>query len=158
MGVTNDKPGEVLLLIAMVYRALTDQMHERLTELGREPLRPAHGYVFRYLQNSGPVTIVELADRLGVTKQAASKTVAELVDWGYMERRPHATDKRAKVLALTARGEDYLQLADRLWAEVENSWVALIGQDRMDAIRADLTVYLDSRYGDDDRVKLRPVW
>jgi DNA-binding MarR family transcriptional regulator len=156
--VTENKPGEVLLLIAMVYRALTDQMSERLTELGREPLRPAHGYVFRYLQTAGPVTVVELASRLDVSKQAASKTVTELVEWGYMERRPHATDRRAKVLALTERGEDYLRLADRLWAEVESSWASLIGQDRLDAIRADLTVYLDSRYGDDDRVKLRPVW
>ncbi len=145
------------LLFAMVYRAMTDHMHDRLAELGREPLRPAHGYVFRYLAGTGPVTVVELATQLDVTKQAASKTVAELVGWGYIERRPHPTDRRAQVLALTVRGEEYVRLADRIWGEVEDHWAALIGEDRLEAIRADLSAYLDSRYGD-SRVKLRPVW
>jgi DNA-binding MarR family transcriptional regulator len=156
--VTERKPGEVPILFAMVYRAMTDQMHDRLTELGREPLRPAHGYVFRYIEKAGPATVVELAAQLDVTKQAASKTVAELVGWGYLERRPHPTDRRAQVLALTQRGEDYVRLADRLWAEVETYWAELIGEDRLEAVHADLTTYLESRYGDGDRVKLRPVW
>jgi DNA-binding MarR family transcriptional regulator len=148
----------VPLLFAMTYRAMTDQMHDRLAELGREPLRPAHGYVFRYLVGApGPVTIVELAAQLDVTKQAASKTVAELVEWGYIERRPHATDRRAQVLALTDRGRDYVRLADQIWTEVEEYWAGLIGQDRIEAVRQDLTAYLDSRYGD-SRVKMRPVW
>jgi DNA-binding MarR family transcriptional regulator len=155
--VTARKPGEVPLLFAMVYRAMTDHMHDRLAELGREPLRPAHGYVFRYLTGAGPVTIVELAAQLDVTKQAASKTVAELVGWGYIERRPHPTDRRAQVLALTERGEDYVRLADQIWGEVEDQWAALIGEDRLVAVRDDLKAYLDSRYGD-GRVKLRPVW
>jgi DNA-binding MarR family transcriptional regulator len=147
----------VPLLFAMTYRAMTDQMHDRLAELGREPLRPAHGYVFRYLAASGPATVVELAGQLDVTKQAASKTVAELVEWGYIERHPHATDRRAQTLALTERGRDYVQLADRIWTEVEEYWATLVGPDRIEAIRQDLTAYLDSRYGD-ARVKMRPVW
>ncbi|TCO53428.1 DNA-binding MarR family transcriptional regulator [Actinocrispum wychmicini] len=144
------------LLFAMTYRAMSDQMHDRLAELGREPLRPAHGYVFRYLVST-PATVVELAAQLGVTKQAASKTVAELVEWGYVERRPHETDRRAHVLALTGRGQDYVRLADRIWTEVEEYWAALVGADRIEAIKQDLTAYLDSRYGD-SRVKMRPVW
>jgi DNA-binding MarR family transcriptional regulator len=142
----------------MTYRAMTDQMHDRLQELGREPLRPAHGYVFRYLIAApGPVTIVELASQLDVSKQAASKTVAELVEWGYLTRSPHATDGRAQVLELTERGRDYVRLADQIWTEVEDYWAALIGPDRITAIREDLSAYLDSRYGD-ERVKMRPVW
>ncbi|MEV4319970.1 MarR family winged helix-turn-helix transcriptional regulator [Actinocrispum sp. NPDC049592] len=148
----------VPLLFAMTYRAMTDQMHDRLQELGREPLRPAHGYVFRYLiETPEAVTIVELASRLDVTKQAASKTVAELVGWGYIERCPHPTDRRAQVLALTARGRDYVRLADQIWTEVEQYWAGIVGQDRIEAIRQDLSAYLDSRYGD-ERVKMRPVW
>nr|CEL14545.1 Transcriptional regulator, MarR family [Kibdelosporangium sp. MJ126-NF4]CTQ88910.1 Transcriptional regulator, MarR family [Kibdelosporangium sp. MJ126-NF4] len=151
------KPGEVALMFAMVYRAMTDHMHDLLAEHGREPLRPAHGYVFRYLHGAGPVTIVELAARLDVSKQAASKTVAELVEWGYIERCPHPTDGRAQVLALTERGTDYVRLADRLWGQVEDHWAGLIGDDRLAAVHDDLKSYLDSRYGD-GRVKLRPVW
>jgi DNA-binding MarR family transcriptional regulator len=148
----------VPLLFAMTYRAMTDQMHDRLQELGREPLRPAHGYVFRHLvAASGPVTTVELAAQLDVTKQAASKTVAELVEWGYLTRTPHATDRRAQALELTERGRDYVRLADQLWTEVEQYWAEIVGPDRIEAIRQDLSAYLDSRYGD-ARVKMRPVW
>jgi hypothetical protein len=40
---------------------------------------------------------------------------------------------------------------------VEKYWAALVGPDRIEAIRQDMTAYLDSRYGD-ARVKMRPVW
>jgi len=152
MGVSDPVP----LLFAMTYRAMTDQMHDRLAELGREPLRPAHGYVFRYLVDQ-TATVVELAALLGVTKQAASKAVAELAEWGYVERKPHATDRRAHLVELTERGRDYVRLADQIWTEVEEYWAALVGQDRIEAIKTDLTAYLDSRYGV-SRVKMRPVW
>jgi DNA-binding MarR family transcriptional regulator len=92
-----------------------------------------------------------------VTKQAASKTVAELAEWGYLTRSPHATDGRAQVLELTDRGRDYVRLADQIWTEVEEYWAAIVGSDRIEAIRQDLSAYLDSRYGD-ERVKMRPVW
>jgi len=61
------------------------------------------------------------------------------------------------LLALTERGREYVRLADQIWTEVEEYWAALVGQDRIEAIRQDLTAYLDSRYGD-ARIKMRPVW
>ncbi|MDH6128100.1 MarR family transcriptional regulator [Kitasatospora sp. GP82] len=151
------RPGEVPLLLAMTFRAMTDHLHARLVELGREPLRPAHGYVFRYLADHPGATVVDLAARLDVTKQSASKTVTELADWGYLERRSHPTDGRAQILVLTERGREYLHLADELWAESEKQWAAVIGADRLDAVHADLRAYLDHVYGD-HRINIRPVW
>ncbi len=151
------RPGQVPLLLAVAYRAMTDQFHARLAELGREPLRPAHGYTFRYLASHPEATTIRLAAQLGVTKQAASKAVAELEDWGYVERRPHATDKRAQVLALTARGHEYLELADRLWAEAEEQLADVIGTERLAALDRDLRAYIAAVHGD-QAVSLRPVW
>jgi DNA-binding MarR family transcriptional regulator len=147
----------VPLLLATVYRAMTDRFHARLAELGREPLRPAHGYTFRYLASNPGATTVDLAAHLGVTKQAASKAVTELTDWGYVERRPHPADKRAHVLALTRRGRDYVKFADRLWAEIEAGLADVIGPDRLAALDHDLRAYLDATHGD-QAVPMRPVW
>ncbi|GAA1928618.1 MarR family winged helix-turn-helix transcriptional regulator [Streptantibioticus ferralitis] len=150
-------PGQVPLLLAMVFRAMNDQFHARLAELGREPLRPAHGYTFRYLATHTDATTADLAAYLGITKQAASKAVAELHEWGYLERRPHPHDRRAQTLALTRRGRDYLQLADQLWTEAEQLWTDLIGADRLEAVRRDLQTYLNHTYGDNE-APLRPLW
>ncbi|MER7989367.1 MarR family winged helix-turn-helix transcriptional regulator [Streptomyces noursei] len=151
------RPGQVPLLLAVAYRAMTDRFHALLAELGREPLRPAHGYTFRYLAAHPEATTVDLAAHLGVTKQAASKAVAELAEWGYVERRPHATDKRAQVLALTARGRAYLDLADELWARVEGQLADVIGAERVAALDRDLRTYLAAVHADRE-VSFRPVW
>ncbi|MDH6577699.1 MarR family winged helix-turn-helix transcriptional regulator [Kitasatospora sp. MAP5-34] len=156
-GADDRRPGEVPLLLAMAFRAMSDHLHSRLAELGREPLRPAHGYVFRYLADHPDATTVDLASHLGVTKQSASKTVTELAEWGYLQRHPHPTDRRAQVLRLTDRGREYLRLADQLWAEAEQRWADLIGPDRLAAIHHDLRAYLDHLH-DGRPAKLRPVW
>ncbi|GAA1928395.1 MarR family winged helix-turn-helix transcriptional regulator [Streptantibioticus ferralitis] len=151
------RPGQVPLLLAIAYRAMTDHFHSRLAELGREPLRPAHGYTFRYLADHPDATTVDLAAHLGITKQAASKAVAELQDWGYVQRRPHPVDKRAQSLTLTKRGHEYVHLADQLWAEVEQRFAEVIGPDRLAALDQDLRAYIDYVYGDQP-VPFRPVW
>ncbi|RLU89146.1 MarR family transcriptional regulator [Streptomyces griseocarneus] len=150
-------PGQIPLQLAVVHRAMTDDFHARLAELGREPLRPAHGYTFRYLAAHPAATTVDLAAHLGITKQAASKAVAELQDWGYVERLPHPTDKRAQLLTLTERGHDYLRLADKLWADVERHLGEVIGPDQLATLSRALRTYIDHTYGD-QAVPFRPVW
>ena len=49
--------------------------------------------------------IGELAARLGVSQQAASKSVADLERRGYVRREADPADGRARHAALTARGE-----------------------------------------------------
>ncbi|GII56178.1 MarR family transcriptional regulator [Planotetraspora thailandica] len=147
--------GEIPLLIAMAYRAMTDELHARLDAQGREPLRPAHGYTFRFLLGHDDAMSVDLAEHLGVTKQAASKIVAELEGWGYVERRPHPHDGRARVVGLTAKGLAYVEEADRMWGEAEDRWAAIIGEERLDRLHDDLLGYVEAA---GDRAALRPVW
>ncbi|WP_197288953.1 MarR family winged helix-turn-helix transcriptional regulator [Nocardia sp. NRRL S-836] len=146
----------VPMLLAMTYRAMGDQFHDRLRQIGLEPLRPAHGYVFRFLAQRRATT-VDIGGHLGVTKQAAAKIVAELDDWGYVLREPHPTDKRAQYVTLTTKGRDYLRFADNLWADLENEMAEAIGQDTVATIRAGLTAYLRQAHGE-DQPGLRPVW
>jgi DNA-binding MarR family transcriptional regulator len=141
------------MLFARTFRVMTDRFHERLAERDLEPLRPAHGYVFRYLATQPSATAVDLAAHLGVSKQAATKTVAELVDWGYVHRTPHPTDRRAHALALTGKGRSYLRFADALWAELEGEFAAVVGDERLAVLREALETYLGDAGGG-----IRPVW
>ncbi|WP_367138717.1 MarR family winged helix-turn-helix transcriptional regulator [Saccharothrix sp. HUAS TT1] len=141
------------MLLARTFRAMTDRFHDRLAERDLEPLRPAHGFVFRYLAAQPSATAVDLAAHLGVSKQAATRTVAELVDWGYVHRTPHPTDRRAHSLRLTGKGRSYLRFADELWAELEQEFADLVGAERLAALREGMETYLAGAEGG-----IRPVW
>jgi hypothetical protein len=61
------------------------------------------------------------------------------------------------VLELTDRGRAYVDVADRLWAEVEGELADLVGADRAADVRETLRAYV-GHVGGDSPVPLRPVW
>lgn len=60
--------------------------------------------VMARLDREGPATTADLARAEGVKPQSMGATVAALVKSGMAERRPHATDGRQMMIALTAKG------------------------------------------------------
>jgi DNA-binding MarR family transcriptional regulator len=64
--------------------------------------------------------------------------VNELERLGYVERVPDAADGRAKLVRPTERGHAVVAEARRVAREIEAEWTALIGRERMDALRAGL--------------------
>lgn len=95
--------------------APAEEIRRRLSSDGFGDLRFADGFVFQHLVE-GPVTIGALAGRLEVTQQAASKAVADLERRGYVARRADPGDARARLVALTARGEAAIEGVRRVRA------------------------------------------
>lgn len=116
----------------------------------RAELRPTHGFVFVRLAPNG-ATVTEIAEHIGVTKQAASQLVEELVGKGYVRRTPHPSDARAKLIVLTERGWACTRAADEAAAEAIAAWAAVIGPERVGALLADLRRVV--RPG-----RIRPTW
>ena len=138
----------VLLLGAA--RALVDGIDAGVRARGFTDLRPAHGFAFTLIAGGG-ATVVELARHLDVTKQAASQMVDDLVGKGYVERRPHPDDARARLIVLTDKGRACTRAADEAAEETLRPWADAIGPSRLAALRADL-----SRIAAPGR--LRPTW
>ncbi len=138
----------VLLLGAA--RTLVDGIDAGVRARGFTDLRPAHGFAFALLAGGG-ATVVDLARHLDVTKQAASQMVDDLVTKGYVERRPHPDDARARLLVLTERGWACTRAADEAAEETLRPWAEAIGSERVAALRADL-----GRLAVPGR--LRPTW
>ncbi|MFJ6000004.1 MarR family winged helix-turn-helix transcriptional regulator [Streptomyces sp. NPDC092370] len=109
---------------------LTQRIHEGVIARGFEGLRPAHGFAFARLAPDG-ATVTDLAVHLGVTKQAASQLVDEMVRKGYAERRPHPGDARARLIVLTGRGRDCTRAAEEAAAEVVREWAAVLGEGEL---------------------------
>ncbi|MFO0578731.1 MAG: MarR family transcriptional regulator [Polyangia bacterium] len=100
---------------------------ERLHAAGFAGIRQAHGYVFQHLL-VGPRSVTELAELLGVTQQAASKSVAELTALGYLQDAD-AYDRRIRRIALSAHGLACVRKARALRAALERRLVRRHGAE-----------------------------
>ncbi|MEU2715169.1 MarR family transcriptional regulator [Streptomyces sp. NPDC007205] len=129
---------------------LTQRIHDGVAARGFTDLRPAHGFAFARLAPDG-ATVTDLATHLGVTKQAASQLVDEIVRKGYAERRPHPEDARARLIVLTERGWACTRAAEAAAAEAVGVWAGLLGESEVRALGASLARI--APYG-----PIRPVW
>jgi DNA-binding MarR family transcriptional regulator len=111
-------------LAMLVLRAATevvDGIQEGMAARGYDDLRPAHGFAFARIA-SADTTVVDLAEHLGTTKQAASQLVAGLVERGYVVREPDPRDARARLLRLTEAGVACTRAAEAAAADVVAGW------------------------------------
>ncbi|WP_440603404.1 MarR family winged helix-turn-helix transcriptional regulator [Bacillus sp. GB_SG_008] len=144
-------------LLSLSYSTLIYELHDRLSELGFGDIRPAHGFMFKHIIPNG-ATGIELAEHLGITKQAVSKMVDYLEKSGYVVRKAHPTDKRGKIIVLTERGWLVMKTKDEIIAEIEQHWVENIGAKRMQMLKEDLTNLIYEANEGKLSSRLRPVW
>ncbi|MEU5319593.1 MarR family transcriptional regulator [Streptomyces sp. NPDC021056] len=139
------------LSVALLAAAgeLTHRINDGVVARGFEA-RPMYGFAFTRLAPDG-ATVTDLAVHLGVTKQAASQLVEDLVRKGYVERRPHPDDARARLVVLTERGWACTRAAEEAAAEAVGAWAELIGEGEVRALRDQLARI--APYG-----PIRPAW
>ena len=134
------KNSDAISLTAVLLTAagsLVEEIHKGVVARGYTDLRPTHGFVFSRIAPDG-ATVTELAEHLGFTRQAASQIVDELEQKGYVERRPHPDDARARLVVLTARGWRCTEAAEAAAAEAVLPWEEILGERRLLKLRDEL--------------------
>jgi DNA-binding MarR family transcriptional regulator len=101
---------------------------------GHPELTRSTSMIFSYLDPEGSRP-AELARRIGISRQAVHRTLAEMVEIGLVTLASDPTDQRAKVVLLTPLGRTHVVLARRRLAELERELEARIGSDRMAGLR-----------------------
>lgn len=114
------------LLLLAAASEVSAAIQDGVTAAGFTDIRPAHGFAFVRMAPDG-ATVGEIAEHLGVTKQAASQLVDELVTKGYADRNPHPRDARARLITLTDRGWACTRAADAAAAAFAAHWVDTLG-------------------------------
>jgi len=94
------------------------------------PLRTAHTRLFPHLDAQGTRGSV-LAERMGISKQAVSKLVNELMDWGVLEQVPDPDDGRASLIRLTPAGLNGIGVGLAVLAELEDEVREQVGEQAM---------------------------
>ncbi|WP_051237415.1 MarR family winged helix-turn-helix transcriptional regulator [Ottowia thiooxydans] len=82
---------------------------------------------------------VDLARRMGVSKQAIGRLVKELEEAGLLHREPDGADKRAFLVKFTEPGLDYLRCMHASIQRIEDEYTEIVGAERMQSLRESLS-------------------
>jgi DNA-binding MarR family transcriptional regulator len=105
-----------------------------LSAEGLGEMRSAYGYVVRALAQR-EVTATELAETLGVSKQASSIKVAEMEALNLIARRRDPTDGRRQLIGLAPKGRRVARRALATSRGLERELVRRYGREAVDTFR-----------------------
>ena len=125
---------ELALLMLGGFRTMVEQAQDELARKGHPGVRSVHEFALRAV-SEGARSVSELARQLGVSKQAAAKTVAVLLERGYLQQAADEHDSRRKLLTVTDLGTDLLTTGQQLFDELRAGWAARIGEAELDALQ-----------------------
>jgi len=127
---------------------------DRMAAAGFTRVRESHGFVIQHLVEEER-TITELAARMQVTQQAASKVVAELIELGALEAAA-GEDRRAKRIRLSKKGWQVVRLGRQERRRIDSRLRAATGDRNYEAARAILRECL-SALGGVERIESRRI-
>lgn len=80
------------------------------SQLEKDGFTPKRMYLMGILFEHGPMVMSSLRDRLGVTSTNVTALVDALEKDGMLRRRHHPTDRRATIVELTPKAEEFLMV------------------------------------------------
>ncbi len=117
--------------LRLASEAVHEAIYARLLDAGHPALRPAH---FALLVFPGPhhTRPVDLAARVGLSKQALNPLLNELEQMGYLQRVPDDRDRRARILQLTARGMALMATLSAILDDLQQRLIDRVGAPHID--------------------------
>ena len=113
--------------LRILWDELRFNMESQLKERGFDDVSPSHGWIFHHTREEGS-RITELAAIAKITKQSMSALVAQLENAGYVQKKLDASDKRAWLLVLTAKGKKVKKAGHEINFQFEKKWADKLGK------------------------------
>ncbi|MCP3802426.1 MarR family transcriptional regulator [Allokutzneria sp. A3M-2-11 16] len=117
---------DLVLLLTAASAAADARVREAVAAAGFTDVRDSHGFVFQHLL-VGPERISDLAAKLGMTPQGASKLTAEMERAGYVRRVVDPGDQRNRLVELAPRGRSLIEAGRAARAAVDAEFRAALG-------------------------------
>jgi DNA-binding MarR family transcriptional regulator len=93
---------DIIELLFFAYRDFTGDADQVLAKLG---FGRAHHRVLHFVNRQPGLKVAELLDILKITKQSLARVLRQLIAQGYVVQKEGASDRRQRLLYVTARGE-----------------------------------------------------
>lgn len=129
----------LLTLLQRAVRWFSDELLERLSAAGMDPITPAHTTVLAHLGNDTSLSIAELARRAGISRQSMHRSVTQLVDEGLLTSTPGPGFPRSTVIALTVVGRRRRAIALGILHDLEEVVGEQLGAGDLTELRDHLT-------------------
>ncbi|MEO8208159.1 MAG: MarR family winged helix-turn-helix transcriptional regulator [Chloroflexota bacterium] len=129
---TSEKRLPVGQLLGLMLRRFRADLYALGQEAGYANLRESHLQVFGNIDWTG-TRLTDLAARASMTRPSMLELVDDLEKAGYLERRPDASDGRAKLICLTRDGRRVLARALRAVRDIERVYADEVGSERFEA-------------------------
>lgn len=104
---------------------------------GEPGLRPSHHRVIGHVPPEG-ITMTDLAERVGMTKQGIGQFVTQLTDSGHLAVDRDAHDRRIRVVRRTPAGDAAARRLADLLDGLEAEWANRVGTRRYEEFRTTL--------------------
>src|SRR5262245_50749325 len=139
---TEPQDPNTIAMLGQAYSLLGFQIVDGVVGAGF-PQKPSHSAVFAQLTPEGS-RLSDLARGANMTPQAMGEIVDELEDLGYVVRRPHPSDRRAKLIVLTPKGSDCIAAGITTIQGLEDKIAGILGERGRSDLRRLLGKLLDS--------------
>jgi DNA-binding MarR family transcriptional regulator len=125
------------LLLYIPYRYLESAVMEALRAHGHDlPLNQAR--VFQRIAPGGS-RLAELAEAAQLPKQTVGSIIDQLETAGYVQRTTDPEDARARLVTITPRGHQLVEISLPVLREVEATWRAHLGPSQTRQLKEALT-------------------
>jgi DNA-binding MarR family transcriptional regulator len=115
-----ERPSEPIWdIIELLFFAYRDFISEPDHVLAKFGFGRAHHRVLHFVNRNPGMKVAELLDILKITKQSLGRVLKQLVDQGYVVQKEGESDRRQRLLFVTAKGEALaMKLADLQTARI----------------------------------------
>jgi DNA-binding MarR family transcriptional regulator len=93
---------DIIELLFFAYRDFVDDPDDVLAHYG---FGRAHHRVLHFVYRHPGMKVADLLDILKITKQSLGRVLKQLVDQGFVTQKEGASDRRQRLLFVTAKGE-----------------------------------------------------
>ena len=128
---------DLALLLLGCYRKLIDATVLELAARGFDDVRPVHEFAMRAI-DSGADNASELGRRMSISKQAAAKTIATLLERGYVARGADPADGRRKRVEVTPLGFEVMRQGEAILNDLRAEWELQLGRKGLALLEAQL--------------------
>ncbi|HEY6995818.1 MAG TPA: MarR family winged helix-turn-helix transcriptional regulator [Xanthobacteraceae bacterium] len=141
----NEPTWDVIELLFFAYRDFIGDPDDVLAKFnfGR-----AHHRVLHFVNRNPGMKVAELLDILKITKQSLGRVLKQLIDQGYVVQKEGASDRRQRLLFVTAKGETLaMKLAGLQTARIARA-LAELGPNAHEAACRFLTAMINADHRD----------